>query len=87
MIRPGLIIQAVIAVTGVTADRLCESYDRTKRVCMARHAGMYLCRKHAGMSHYEVAVLFGRTDHTTSINAAKKADPVLCAQIEAVLGA
>lgn len=51
-----------------TEDEL-SSRSRIGGLVRVRHIGMYLCRIHTMKSLVEIAKLFNRTDHTTTINA------------------
>ena len=46
-----------------------KSAKRTKQLVVPRQIGMYLCRMLTGLSFAEIAVAFGRSDHTTVMHA------------------
>ncbi len=48
------------------------SNDRNKRVALARHIAIYLTKNLTGMSFKEIAVFFGKRDHSTVIHAYQK---------------
>jgi len=64
------ILKAVAKITDINEfDILGKS--RIKSIAEARHLGMFLSAKFCKMSKKEIAVKFGRSDHTTVINAEK----------------
>lgn len=54
----------------IEMDDLLSS-KKNKPIANARQIGMYFCRELLKMSHADVAMAFGKKDHTTSINAYK----------------
>ena len=48
------------------------SSKKTKPIANARQIGMYFCRELLKMPYAEVAMAFGKKDHTTAINAYEK---------------
>jgi hypothetical protein len=48
--------------------------SRFKRQIIPRQAGMYLYRKHTGMSYPQISKIFGRGDHSTAMNACDRVE-------------
>ncbi len=55
----------------ISMDDLLSS-KKTKPIANARQLGMYFCRELLRMPYAEVALAFGKKDHTTAINAYEK---------------
>ena len=55
----------------ISLDDLLSS-KKTKPIANARQLGMYFCRELLRMPYAEVALAFGKKDHTTAINAYEK---------------
>lgn len=55
----------------IEMDDLLSS-KKTKPIANARQIGMYFCRELLKMPYAEVALAFGKKDHTTAINAYEK---------------
>ena len=62
------ILKAVASYHRVKVSDL-KSAKRTKQLVVPRQVGMYLCRTLTGLSFAEIAVAFGRSDHTTVMHA------------------
>ena len=62
------ILKAVASYHSVKVSDL-KSAKRTKQLVIPRQIGMYLCRTLTGLSFTEIAVAFGRSDHTTVMHA------------------
>ena len=60
--------KTVASYYGVKVSDL-KSSKRTKQFVAPRQMGMYLCRRLTGLSFSEIAVAFGRSDHTTVMHA------------------
>lgn len=61
----------VCASFGVTREDLL-SPGRRHELVLARQAGMFLCRKHLGLSFPELGRIFGGRDHSTVLYSCKK---------------
>lgn len=62
------ILKAVASYYRVKVSDL-KSAKRTKQLVVPRQTGMYLCRTLTGLSFAEIAIAFGRSDHTTVMHA------------------
>ena len=65
------ILKAVASYFRVKTSDL-KSAKRTKQLVVPRQIGMYLCRTLTGLSFAEIAVAFGRSDHTTVMHACNR---------------
>lgn len=66
------IIEAVGRSFGIEEEKI-KGKSRTEQVSLARHACMYLARKHIpALTLAEIAAFFDRKDHTTVLHAEKK---------------
>lgn len=71
------IIEAVGRSFGIEEEKV-KGKSRTEQVSLARHACMYLARKHIpALTLAEIATFFGRKDHTTVLHAEKKIKELL----------
>jgi len=66
-----VIQMAVAKYYGIKIEDLKGS-GRTKAVALARQISMYLIREKLHMSFKDIAVFFGRKDHTTILHACRK---------------
>ncbi len=74
---------------GLQVSDLC-SKRRTKDVVKARHLAMYIIRKETTKSFPQIAMKFGKMDHTSVLHAVRKiqglseSDPEICDHIEGI---
>ncbi len=67
-----------------------KSKKRLKKIILARHIAMYLCRKHTSMPSAFIGFKFGGRDHSTVVHALKslerkiRQDPWILASILAL---
>ncbi len=67
-----------------------KSKKRLKKIILARHIAMYLCRKHTSMPSAFIGFKFGGRDHSTVLHALKslrrkiEQDPWILASILAL---
>lgn len=64
------IVESVCWASGVSRDELM-SERRTARVAQARHAAMFLLRKHTAMTLDEVGDVFCNRDHATVLHGVR----------------
>lgn len=74
------ILDATETLTGVPADAMRSSL-RQRRVLRARNAAAYVIRERYDIPLEDLALMFNRFDHTTMINALRRADMELVAKI------
>lgn len=65
------VLEHYLNKNGITIDAL-RSKDRNKELVRLRHIAMYLAKKYTQKSLTEIAMFFGRKDHTTVIHAIEK---------------
>lgn len=70
-LTPEQIMDEVCASFGVTREDLL-SPGRRHELVLARQVGMFLCRKHLGLSFSELGRIFGGRDHSTALYSCKK---------------
>jgi hypothetical protein len=82
---------------------VCKHYEVTRNeincarraayIILPRHIAMYLCRELTLKSHSEIGRMFGKRDHTCSLNASRKIerlvqiDPSIAADVAMITGA
>lgn len=71
VLDPQRIKETVADYYGVSVESM-DSERRDKQVVMPRQIAMYLCQELLGLPFKRIAEIFGRNDHTTSMNACKK---------------
>jgi chromosomal replication initiator protein len=63
------VIRAVVCEARGLSVRALSSRSRARDVTVARQLAMYLCRKYTDLPLTEIAVRFGRRDHSTVLHA------------------
>ncbi len=72
---PSIICEVIRAHTGYGIHRL-RGPDRRKTMVLARHCGMYLCRRIDGLSYPAIGKYFER-DHTTVLAAERRVQAII----------
>jgi chromosomal replication initiator protein len=81
------VVRAVVCEARGLPIRALATRSRTRDVTVARQLAMYLCRRHTRLPLREIAVRFGRRDHSTVLHACevieakRAADPVFDAAV------
>jgi len=65
-------IQRAVGVHFGVKSAALASKDRHKRVALARHVAMYVCRARLKLSYPELGRAFGGRDHSTAMSAVTK---------------
>lgn len=71
VLDPARIKETVCDYYGVSVESV-DSERRDKQVVLPRQVAMYLCQELLGLPFKRIAEIFGRNDHTTSMNACRK---------------